>query len=440
MPGTRTRNRGPIPILLSTALAVGVAGPLLHLPAALAALLVAAPLGTALFHVLRDLKRRPSLSRGMAGLGGRLARAERTAVIVLSPSGNSSFWNRGAEVLFGLPPHPGVPRPLPPGVVAAAAREDLLAEVARAVEEDDAGPARRRIFVDARGRSFEAASSLCPAGGEAALVVLDTRGSEVRAERRGRLADHLPAGIVHVDPWGRVEAVSQRFADWTGRQPESLEGMEVEHFGFLSEPVRALLSRMAVRRGYARDEVFEVETWLLSPGGLQRPARMVASARPGGGVDALFLDLSGRRQTGPTRIAPAASSEALRSKARVLFVEDNDEVRDVIAHILRSRGASVTPCATGAQALEAFEKEVCDLALFDLHLPEMDGFELCRRVREMPGGADTPIVALTAYATEWDRERAMAEGMDDFLAKPVTRADIDELLRRWGRERGAVRS
>ena len=73
-----------------------------------------------------------------------------------------------------------------------------------------------------------------------------------------------------------------------------------------------------------------------------------------------------------------------------------------------------------------------DLVLMDCHLPEMDGFEATRLIRQIEGSAThTPIIALTASAFDADRQRCFDAGMDDFLAKPITFAVFTSMLRRW---------
>ncbi len=427
------RPRGAVPLLLSLAIAGGVVGPFLGASPFVDILLVALPGSAALAFVLAEARRSPRLSRGITGLGARLARARHAAVVVLGPSGEASYWNRGAEEMFGLPAARGVPRDVSGAIVPPGGLEALLLEVSRALEEERDSAPRRRIFVDGEGRAFEAVSILCPSGGEVALLVLDGRGSEVSAERRGRLADHLPAGVLHLDPWGRVEAVSPRLAAWAGRKPELLEGLDAARLEFLPEAMRNRLVGLALRRGFAREEVYEEETRIASPDGTSRTLLAFVGARPGGGVDALLVEIAAARRATATRISPPPPSGGGREggQPRVLFVEDNDEIRDLISHVLRSRGVDVSPCANGPQALEVFSSKPFDLVLLDLSLPGMDGFEILREIRSRPAGASVPVVALTAYASEFDRERAMAEGMDDFVAKPVTRVTIDALLGRW---------
>ncbi len=129
--------------------------------------------------------------------------------------------------------------------------------------------------------------------------------------------------------------------------------------------------------------------------------------------------------------------EAVRSRRapsgpRVLLVEDNDDNRDLLEHMLRSRGADVVVSASGAEAVEAASRQPFSFVLLDLQMPEMDGYQVLRRLRALPGGRALPVVALTALASEDVRRRCEADGMSDFVTKPVTLARIRALVDRWG--------
>jgi len=120
------------------------------------------------------------------------------------------------------------------------------------------------------------------------------------------------------------------------------------------------------------------------------------------------------------------------SAPRVLLVEDNDENRELLAHMLRSRGAEVVAVSSGCEALEAASRQPFSFVLLDLQMPEIDGYQVLRRLRALPVGEALPVVALTALTSEDVRRRCEAEGMNDFVTKPVTLARIRELVDRWG--------
>ncbi len=133
--------------------------------------------------------------------------------------------------------------------------------------------------------------------------------------------------------------------------------------------------------------------------------------------------------------ADALSPEAFGSgsgRPAVLLVEDNEENRELLAHMLRSRGADVLAVGTGREAVETAAHFRFRFVLLDLQMPEMDGFQVLRRLRALPGGDRLPVVALTALTSDLVKERCEAEGMDDFVSKPVTLARVGELVAKWG--------
>jgi len=117
--------------------------------------------------------------------------------------------------------------------------------------------------------------------------------------------------------------------------------------------------------------------------------------------------------------------------ARVLLVEDNPVNRTVVEAMLRSLGLLVSVAGDGAQAVSMVSKEKFALVLMDCRLPVMDGYEATRRIREMPGLESLPIIALTANARHGDRDICLQAGMNDYLAKPFKRTDLQQVLQRW---------
>jgi CheY-like chemotaxis protein len=94
-------------------------------------------------------------------------------------------------------------------------------------------------------------------------------------------------------------------------------------------------------------------------------------------------------------------------------------------------GATVCRVGNGQEALEALRRERFDCVLMDVQMPVMDGLEAVRRIRATPLVAATPVLALTANASEADREISLAAGMDDFITKPVVPAALYAMLARW---------
>ncbi len=120
---------------------------------------------------------------------------------------------------------------------------------------------------------------------------------------------------------------------------------------------------------------------------------------------------------------PAAESPA--NKLRVLLVEDLPANQMLVTHVLNRRGHDVEVAQNGLRAVELVGQNSFDLVLMDLQMPDMDGFEATAAIRAIPGAARIPIVALTAHALPSDRDRCLAAGMDDYLAKPL---DIRKLV------------
>ena len=117
---------------------------------------------------------------------------------------------------------------------------------------------------------------------------------------------------------------------------------------------------------------------------------------------------------------------------RVLLAEDNVANQDVGVGLLESAGCRVDVATDGRGALELADAGRYDLILMDCRMPGIDGYAATRTLRAGDGpNASTPIVALTASAMKGDRERCLAAGMDDYLAKPVRRNDLNTLLARW---------
>jgi two-component system cell cycle response regulator DivK len=109
---------------------------------------------------------------------------------------------------------------------------------------------------------------------------------------------------------------------------------------------------------------------------------------------------------------------------RILLVEDNEMNRDMLTRRLRKRGYEVLIATTGLEGLEMARAERPDLVLMDMSLPELDGWEVTRRLRADPETRTLRIIALTAHAMEGDRQRTIAAGCDEYETKPV---DIERL-------------
>jgi CheY-like chemotaxis protein len=119
-----------------------------------------------------------------------------------------------------------------------------------------------------------------------------------------------------------------------------------------------------------------------------------------------------------------------------LVAEDNAVNQKLVVRLLEKRGHSVVLAVNGREALSALEKRSFNVVLMDGEMPEMDGFEATRRLREKEkfSGAHLPIIALTAHAMQGDKDRCLACGMDGYVSKPIKLEElfsvIDDVLRR----------
>ncbi len=135
------------------------------------------------------------------------------------------------------------------------------------------------------------------------------------------------------------------------------------------------------------------------------------------------------RGTGEFRFDP---SMAERLPLRILVAEDNAVNQKVILHTLERLGYRADIAANGYEVLDAIQRQWYDVILMDVQMPEMDGVEATRRIREQrPADKQPCIIALTAHALTGDRERYLNAGMDDYLSKPVHPEALVEVLRKY---------
>jgi CheY-like chemotaxis protein len=104
---------------------------------------------------------------------------------------------------------------------------------------------------------------------------------------------------------------------------------------------------------------------------------------------------------------------------RVVLVEDHADIRVVTGRLLKAVGCDVTHAEDGASGIEAIAQHAPDLALVDIGLPDMDGYEVARQVRQSPLGHHVRLLALTGFGQPEDRQKALEAGFDDHLVKPL---------------------
>jgi len=137
----------------------------------------------------------------------------------------------------------------------------------------------------------------------------------------------------------------------------------------------------------------------------------------------------------PVVETPRWALDAIRGSAiRILLAEDNITNQQVALGILKGLGMRADAVADGAEALRSLETIPYDLVLMDVQMPELDGLEATRRIRDAGSAVlhhDIPIVAMTANAREGDREQCLQAGMNDYVTKPVSPAALARALERW---------
>ena len=129
-----------------------------------------------------------------------------------------------------------------------------------------------------------------------------------------------------------------------------------------------------------------------------------------------------------------ARRENLRRDARVLLAEDNITNQQVALGILQEFGIRADAVATGEEALRTLETIPYDLVLMDVQMPVMDGLTATQHIRNSTTGvlnSAIPVIAMTAYAMQGDRERCLAAGMNDYVSKPIVANDLLACLERW---------
>lgn len=114
----------------------------------------------------------------------------------------------------------------------------------------------------------------------------------------------------------------------------------------------------------------------------------------------------------------------LMNDIHILYIEDDPSNRLLVRRILEAEGYAITEAVSGLEGLEIATQMKPDLILLDINLPEMDGYDLAKRFREMPGLRQVPILALTANVMKGDRERSLEAGCDGYIQKPI---DVDRL-------------
>ena len=207
--------------------------------------------------------------------------------------------------------------------------------------------------------------------------------------------------------------------DW---QMPGMDGFELAE-RIKAEPDRYGSPRLLMVTAYGREETMRSADSLDLDGFIIKP---VTQSRL---LDTI-MQAFGKEVDGPQHGARGGGStpEALAAirGAKVLLVEDNEINQQVAQELLQGAGLEVTIANDGKEGVEAVDATDFDVVLMDVQMPVMGGYEATRAIRQKPGFADLPIIAMTANVMAGDRERCIDAGMNDHVAKPI---DPDDLFR-----------
>ena len=181
---------------------------------------------------------------------------------------------------------------------------------------------------------------------------------------------------------------------------------------------------------YGREEARYAATGLNISSFLTKPIM------PSSLLDAVLITLGDEAvyKTGAnSRQQTAETSEAVRKLhgAKILLVEDNEINQELVLALLTNNGLIVKVANNGREALDILNKEEFDGVLMDCQMPEMDGYEVTRKLRQQERLKDLPVLAMTANAMVGDREKVLAAGMNDHIAKPINVEEMFTIIARW---------
>ncbi|MEO5686214.1 MAG: response regulator [Burkholderiaceae bacterium] len=272
-------------------------------------------------------------------------------------------------------------------------------------------PGSRALIVDDNASAREVLASMSRALGLRADTAIDGQ------EALNRV-DHADAGD---DPYDLV------LLDW--KMP-GIDGVECARLLALRQRVRHPTPTVLMLTAFSRDEVHR----RLAQQGVRVGALLVKPVTPSTLFEAcgraLGLSTGHSTRTAKREEAMHAHQASLRG-AQVLLVEDNAINREIALTILSRAGIAVSVACDGQEALDMLGRRHFDGVLMDCQMPVLDGYAATRALRRLPQFGDLPVIAMTANAMVGDREKVLAAGMNDHIAKPINVDEMFATLARW---------
>ena len=230
----------------------------------------------------------------------------------------------------------------------------------------------------------------------------------------------LNDAVVHGDPY-RIAILDMQMPETDG---ETLGRTIRSHHEF-DQTRLVMLTSVGIRGDASRLKEAGFSAYLTKPVRQLRLYECLATVAGQSGFDTASPD---------TPIVTQHSvADDRRRRARILVAEDNPTNQLVALRALEKLGYSADGVSNGAEAVAALQTTVYDLVFMDVQMPEMDGFEATRAIRDASSQVlrhDVPVVAMTAHALKGDRERCLAAGMDDYISKPVKPAELLAVIER----------
>ena len=277
---------------------------------------------------------------------------------------------------------------------------------------------RRALIVDDNGCARGVLAQMTGALGLRA----DTAANGLDAVRQVALAD------------ARDEPYDLLLLDW--KMP-GMDGVECARVLSARERPRHPTPPVLMLTAFSRSEVQQ----RLNDQGVAVGALLTKPVTPSALFDACAaaLGLAARPSTRSARREESLLGHRVRlSGARILLVEDNPFNQELALDVLNRAGIVVSVAANGQEALDMLARQRFDGVLMDCQMPVMDGYAATRALRQQPQWRDLPVIAMTANAMVGDRDKALAAGMNDHIAKPIKVQNLFATLARWVRPASAA--